>query len=234
MSSFGRSSAAVAVGAALLATVTLSPSSARADGPVSPNGKGIVGGALLGAEVVDLGIAIGGVEKGWPYIVFGAVGAAGGGVGGYFAEKAVGTTGPVEAPVYMLAGGMALVIPTIVAVLNATSFKPPETERSEPVINQPVPEPPTSPKPGVGPTISEAKSARAATTPAADAPPRFVAAAPPARPHLPLSVVDVYDGHLALGVPAVEVRPVYTQREIAMFGVEQKTEVRIPVFQAVF
>src|SRR5262245_53223895 len=83
---------------------------ARASGPVSPTGKGIVGGALLGAEVVDLTMGIIGVEKGWPYFVFGALGAAGGGIGGYFVEQ----NAPTEASLYMLAGGMALVIPTLV------------------------------------------------------------------------------------------------------------------------
>lgn len=198
-----------AAGAAVLITLTLAPSTARAEGPVSPKGKGIVGGALLGAEVVDLTIAIAGVEKGWPYFVFGAVGAGGGAVGGYFVEQAT-YGGAVEAPVFMLVGGMALVIPTIVASLNATSFKPVESEHSEPLQNLPSAVPPP-PSPGVALKLSQS-----------------------ARPHLPLSVVDVYDGHLAVGVPAVEIRPVYTQREMAVYGVDQKNEVRVPVFKAFF
>ncbi len=236
MSLFGRSTVALAAGAALLATLTAAPS-ARAEGQVSPKGKGIVGGALLGAEVVDLTLAIAGVEKGWPYFMFGALGAAGGGVGGYFVEKAVGTEGPAEAPVFMLAGGLALAIPTVVASLNATSFRPPEVER-EVVPAMPVPEPP-APKAGVGAAVSpvapSAPVASAASVPqVAPPPPRFVAAAPLPKPHLAFSLVDLHAGHLALGLPAVEVRPVYTQREMATYGVDQKSEVRVPLFKAAF
>ncbi len=181
MSLFGRSTVALAAGAALLATLTAAPS-ARAEGQVSPKGKGIVGGALLGAEVVDLTLAIAGVEKGWPYFMFGALGAAGGGVGGYFVEKAVGTEGPAEAPVFMLAGGLALAIPTVVASLNATSFRPPEVER-EVVPAMPVPEPP-APKAGVGAAVSPVAPPPAALRrrrAAAEAAPRLLARRPARR-----------------------------------------------------
>src|SRR5262245_36109165 len=96
------------------------PAEARAEGPVTPTAKGIVGGALLGGEVVCLTMGIVGVEAGWPYFVFGGLGAAGGGIGGYFVEQEA----PTEVSLYMLAGGMALVIPTIVVALNATAYKP--------------------------------------------------------------------------------------------------------------
>src|SRR5262249_59890793 len=105
-------------------------------------GKGIVGGALLGAEVVDMTMGVIGVEKGWPYFVFGGLGAVGGGIGGYFVEQ----NAPTEASLYMLAGGMALVIPTLVLSLNATKYRPPESEQQiEPVSNQPAAEPPQPP-----------------------------------------------------------------------------------------
>jgi hypothetical protein len=39
---------------------------------------------------------------------------------------------------------------------------------------------------------------------------------------------------LALAVPAVEVRETYSRREVAMYGVKQQTEVRVPLFQMVF
>jgi hypothetical protein len=52
--------------------------------------------------------------------------------------------------------------------------------------------------------------------------------------HVPVSLLDVYGGKLALGIPALELRPTYSTRELAMFGVEQRTEVRVPVFRATF
>ncbi|MBI4704362.1 MAG: hypothetical protein HY744_24930, partial [Deltaproteobacteria bacterium] len=95
---------------------------------VSPTGKGIAGGALLGAEVVMLTEGIIGIESVWPYPVFGVLGAAGGGVGGYFVEQADPAGMSAEASLYMLAGGMALVIPTIVVMLNATAYSFEEEE----------------------------------------------------------------------------------------------------------
>jgi hypothetical protein len=41
-------------------------------------------------------------------------------------------------------------------------------------------------------------------------------------------------GALTLGVPAVEVRSVYTRKEVATFGVNQATEVRVPVLSFLF
>src|SRR3954462_1776640 len=79
-----------------------SPSEARADGPVTATGKGTVGGALLGSEVVCITMGAVGVQRGWPYFVFGGLGAVGGGIGGYFVEQ----TATPEPSLYMLAGGM--------------------------------------------------------------------------------------------------------------------------------
>ena len=39
---------------------------------------------------------------------------------------------------------------------------------------------------------------------------------------------------LKLGVPAVRIRPIYTPVELSQYGVEQRTEVDIPVFSASF
>jgi hypothetical protein len=48
------------------------------------------------------------------------------------------------------------------------------------------------------------------------------------------ALLDFSGTQLALGLPAVEVRGTYTRREVAMYGVKQQTEVRIPVFQMMF
>jgi hypothetical protein len=204
-------------------------SSARAEGPVTPDGKGIVGGALLGAEVVDITMAIIGVEKGWPYFVFGGVGAVGGGIGGYFVEQEVTTAEPA---LYMLAGGMALVIPTLVLSLNATAYKPPESDQktTEPVTNQPAAEPPAPG--GVQKSVNITSDARPA--PRKARPFRTSPAYVNVTPHVPGSVVDVYRGRLALAMPAPEVRTVYTRREAVVYGVEQGKEFRLPVLKAQF
>jgi hypothetical protein len=228
-------------------TLTLAATrDASAGGPVTPTGKGIVGGALLGGEVVTITIGAIGVNKGWPYFVFGGLGMVGGGVGGFFVEKATkGTTaangtvtgGTPEPALYMLAGGMALVIPALVVSLNATAYKPPETDRVEPANNEPAKDAPkASPPPGAAPGAPPPAAPGApGAAPQAKAPVKYrFRSEIGSLPHIPVSLLDVYKGKVALGVPAVDVRPLYTANEMWRFGVGQGTEVRLPVFKAMF
>lgn len=211
--------------AALGALAHLSnPGEARADGPVTGTGKGIAGGALLGGEVATITMAIIGVEAAWPYFAIGGAAALGGGIGGYFVE----TAAPPEVPLYMLAGGMALVIPTLVAALNATAYKPPEEDTADPSVTEPAPESP-SPEaelaPGARPAPRDATAKAKLKTKNA--------------PFIPMALVGLRDlrpdhSAIALGVPVVDVRPLYTLRERAEFGVEQGHEVRVSLFRAVF
>jgi hypothetical protein len=85
--------------------------------------KGIAGGALLGADVVLLTEAAFGVQPAWPYIVGGIAGAGGGVVGGYY----IGRGSSNKPPAFLLAGGIALMMPTMIAILTATHFEPPDT-----------------------------------------------------------------------------------------------------------
>jgi len=48
------------------------------------------------------------------------------------------------------------------------------------------------------------------------------------------AVVGMADGVVQLGVPAIEVKPMYSPTELSIYGVQQRTEVRIPVFSAAF
>jgi hypothetical protein len=233
--------------AALLLGVVSWPRSARAqsNNEVSPKGKGITGGALLGGEVVMLTEAALGARPAWAYIVGGVAGAVGGGVGGYFAEK----EGSAELSLYLLAGGMALAIPTTVAILSATAYQvPADYTQDRAPTEEPAAEPPQ-------PAATEPPQTPAGTTPAA--PPATTTpppeAAPPAsapqsrrpgrrdlrhatllRPDLPPALVGWGRGYLTLSMPAVEVRDAYTAKERAEFGVRQATEVRVPVFSARF
>lgn len=187
---------------------------ARAEGPVVGTAKGIVGTALIGGEAVAIGMAAFGVDKGWTYLVFPPLAAVGGGIGGYFIEQAAP---PAEVPLYLLAGGMALVIPTIIVTLNATVYKAPADYPNEPVQNKPASEPPVPGPPGT--TVTKTgKTTR----------PHL------ARAHVPMSLVDIHQGKLAIGLPALEVRQLYTQEEMAKFGVAQGHEFKLPVFRAVF
>jgi hypothetical protein len=201
-----QSFAGVVTAGLIAGAIALAPSDARAEGPVDPTGKGIVGGALLGAEVVLITTAIIGPKTWWPYVVFGAVGAGGGAVGGYFVEQ-VDDGQLAEPSLYMLAGGMALVIPTVVAILNATAYEPEEDEEElEGSESDGTPEEGTD---------TEGRNKRRML------PMAFVG-------------VDMFGGaertaELSLGIPAVVVKSAYTDVEVSQYGVEQGTEVHVPV-----
>ncbi|HUT76742.1 MAG TPA: hypothetical protein VM285_03595 [Polyangia bacterium] len=119
----------IVMAAALLATLSLAGRAASQDqtpqGPLAPDepveatGVGIAGGVLLGAELILAVEAIIDVEPVWPWIVFPIVGAAGGGVGGYFVEQA-----SPEGAIAMLVVGLVAIIPTAVAISVSRAYDP--------------------------------------------------------------------------------------------------------------
>lgn len=241
--SMNKSIRALVVGAIAAATVLVgSPKVAHAE-EVSPNGKGIVGGALLGGEVVVFIEAIAGVRSGAAYLVGAGAGAAAGGVGGYFVEQAV-SDGRV--PAYMLAGGLALIIPALVIALDQTRYLPTEGARQDrPVTNLPPPDPG---KPGGGAVIgAEPKAAAPGATPAASggSTPASGPTAPPAgggtggtpsQVRGPVSLINFQGtSTLRVGLPLPEVRPVFTAIQKKAFGVDSAgSELRFPVMNVTF
>lgn len=213
--------AAVAAGL----TCAARPAAAAEDKPeASTTGKGITGGVLLGAEVVMLGEAAFKVKPAWAYAVGGLVGGVGGGVGGYFIEQSASA----KTTMYMLAGGMALIIPTTVAVLSASAYEPPAsyTEDRGPT-EEPAAEPPRPSEPAAQPTSRRQTKPRRHLAPAAARPELYARAAPPA-------LLGVSPKSVTLSVPAVEVRETYSRAELMQFGVQQATEIRVPVVSFVF
>ena len=217
------------LGTLTLATLTLAPLAAHAE-EVSTTGKGIVGGALLGAEIVLATEAAFKVQPAWAYVVGGVGGAAAGGVGGYFIEQEASP----KTTMLMLAGGMALVIPTTVAVLSATAYEPPASYTQDRApADEPVAEPP---QPSGAPRRRRAATTSPSGTEVTAPPPRprHAARATPAPTsslptrksnahrtlpldyHLsPPALIGVSSEALTLGVPAVEVRNVYSRNELA-------------------
>jgi hypothetical protein len=228
-----------------LAGATLTPLAANAAGVVesSPTGKGIAGGALLGAELVLATEAALDVEPTWAYIVGGIAGGAAGGVGGYFVED----QGDGRAPMLMLAGGLAFAIPTMVAVLAATHYEPPaDYLQDQAPVDEPLAEPPapteSAPLPAGAPPAAAPPpdAAPPATPPATDAAP-----APTGRRHLPAArrlslklpppaLLGFRESRLALGIPNVELRHAYSRSERVMFNAPDVTEWRVPVLNVVF
>jgi len=212
-----------------------SPRAAQAE-EVAPTGKGIVGTALLGAEIVVFTEAIIGVRSGTAYALGAAGGAVAGGVGGYFIEQAV-SDGRI--PAYLLAGGLALIIPALVITLDQTRYLPTEGAREDkPVTNLP----PSDPgKPG-GSAVIGAEPASPTTTPT-PAPSPSPATPPggaggggtPAPARAPQSLINFYGTGMSVGMPVPEVRPVFTASQKKALGVEAAgNEVRFPVVRVTF
>jgi len=207
-----------------LATLTAHAPEARAD-EIKGTPKGMVGGGFLGAEVVAIPMAIAGVKAGWAYAIFPPLGAVGGVIGGYFMDHAYDTSGPAGGPTtpaygsaFMLAGGMALIIPTIVLMLNATRYHP----SAEAVEDR-------APK-NTGPEANPGSSGGSSVTPSKDS----GGGGGNQPPYIPLSLVDVHEGSLRLGIPVPEVHEAYTPQQVKELGVVQTTEVRVPVFKLAF
>jgi hypothetical protein len=233
--SFLRTSRPVLVATAAILgiiVVTAPCRDARAD-DVSPNGKGVVGGALLGAEVVTITESLAGVRPPWAYVVGGIIGAGGGGVAGHFIEQDNASQNG-RVPMYMLAGGLALIIPAVVLTLNATRWQPEEgaTEDSAPGA------PPADP--GVvggsvvvvGAPVSPAPAQPTAPPAGTPAPPPAATPAAPTPP--PQSLFDVHSGSLRLGLPVPDVRPVFSVAERRQYGMQAETEVRMPMLHMTF
>ena len=208
----------IAAGTAAILMTRAAPSIAE---EIPATGKGITGGALLGGELVMLVEAALGVKSGWVYILTGVLGAGAGGFGGYMVEQEADP----KVSVYMLAGGMALVIPTTVAVLQATSYTPPEDYTEDrPSVPLPASEPPKA-APGPPP-------AGASTSAPTSASLRYHWKQ--AKLNVPVGLLDLNEGAFKVAVPAVELRPVYRLDELQKYGLEQKHELRVPVFSATF
>jgi hypothetical protein len=89
--------------------------------PASATGKGVVGGALLGAEATLITEAVARVKPRWAYALGGVLGAALGGTLGYFVEK----SGDARWSMVLLTGGTALLIPASAITLDATLYRDP-------------------------------------------------------------------------------------------------------------
>lgn len=227
----------LAVSAALVAAVCSSSSDANAAAEVSGSGKGIAGGALLGAEIGFLGLSAFGAKQTWTYYTIPPLLAVGGGVGGYFIEQ----NSEPEVPIYMLAAGMALVIPTVVITLSANAYRP-SSEDSTPA--DAVPTTGTAPVQG-SVEVGGGAAAPAATGGATGGAGTSTTMPPAPAQHKPkktslrdtsrtFALVDFDESTLRVGIPLVHVKPAYTQDEIAKFGLAQRYEVHAPVVNVAF
>jgi hypothetical protein len=233
-----------AVAATFLLSVGL-VTTAQAETYASSTGKGTVGGTLLGAEAVLAVEAAFDISPNWLYYVGGAAGAIGGGIGGYYLEDQLSA----KSNMLLLATGMLLTIPTTVAVLNAASYEqtaeytqdsaPRDEAAAEPIVTVPASD---ATQPSTPPATDAASPQPATPATSAPVPAPTPAAVPtsqstirPRRPTLPTALVAMDDqANLHLGLPAVEVRETFSRAELQRFGVQQRTEWRVPLLRVAF
>lgn len=249
--SFRRFVQVLSLSAAAMGALVASPREARAE-EVTPTAKGIVGTALLGGEVVVFTEALLGVRSPAAYIIGASAGAVAGGVGGYFIEQSVDDG---RIPAYLLAGGLAALIPAVVVTLDATRYLPSENAREDRPVQS---LPPSDPgKPGGSAVVGA--EAPATTAPATPATPPAEGTAPagttegggstgggtkgpvvsrglaPRAPSQPGSLFDVGGGMLRLGVPTPDVRPILGATERKAMGVANSgSEIRFTVARFTF
>lgn len=203
--------------------VVLGPSVAEAqtmDVQVESTVKGTVGFGMIGAELGFFIPALVGLHDLWAFIVFPIVGAAGGAVGGYFLFD---EPQRVEGSVAMLAIGMALIVPTLVATLALTAYDPSD----EGIEVESDDEPPPSEEEAIE---NEGFEDPAPEEEAAEARRRIREAASGASAGL----FRVNERGLHLGVPGLAIGQAYSAEEIARYGAAQTTELHLPLFSGSF
>lgn len=97
--------------------------------------QGVIGGALLGMELVMIIEGAAGVRNGWIMLGTGVAGGIAGGVGGFFLDQALDQMGQPQGmttiSTAMLAVGLGLVIPTAIVFTGATMYRPPEATQQQ-------------------------------------------------------------------------------------------------------
>lgn len=206
---------------------------------VSADGKGMIGLGLIGLELGFIVPALiqeaAGTNEWWPYLVFPAVGAVGGVVGGYFVEQA--TQNSPEIDVAILAIGMALVVPTLVATLALTAYDPGQDSggqvggeeptfedetTTEAVQDSEFGDEPSEPQqPNSAPAEGGESSLRVRSQ-------RLLAGGPG------ILRFDGQGRQVLLGVPMISRRSTFTAEETEALNLPPTTDIHVPLVSATF
>ncbi|MFW6050520.1 MAG: hypothetical protein ACODAU_05065 [Myxococcota bacterium] len=197
---------AVAVGAAVVGPRAAQAQAEATEIDATP--KGTIGLGLIGAEVGFAVPALAGLDEWYWYVLFPAIGATGGALGGWYG---IDEPGREKWAVAMLTTGMALAIPTMVLTLSMTAYDP-EDEASTVEAEE---------------VASRGSGARAA--PRADR----GGQAERLRRAGPGLVRRSREGWL-LGAPGVAMQAVHTDKERLLLGTGRQTEVRFALLTGVF
>jgi hypothetical protein len=194
---------------------------AQAQTQVSVDGKGVVGGALLGGELGLFVVSASGAKDAWPYYVVPGLLAVGGGIGGYFLENSL--SGEPAVPYLMMGVGMGLIIPAIIVTISANQYQPPEGDEG-------VSSDKATAAPASGTTVTAPGGGTSTTTAPAGGPAKR-SLEHSSRAVFPSALLNYDDhaSHFAVGFPVVSVHPAYSLNEMVQFGVQQRFEVRAPL-----
>lgn len=239
--SLGRFLGVALLGAALtLTSASIAPERVEAQVTrVHPDGKGIIGLGLIGAE---LGLFIPAIVQNsartnewWPYLVFPLIGAAGGAVGGYFLEQ--GTQASPEIDVAFMVAGMVLIVPTVIGTLALAAYSPPAESigaDEDMVVDEGSGEDSVE-------AVQDSSDAEAAPSDSTEAAPSDTApqsrretASDPLAGGTGLLRFDADSHRVLLGVPMVGATPTYTAEEVARLHLTQTYDVHVPVVSATF
>ncbi len=200
---------------------------------VGADGKGLLGGGILGAEIGFMTTALivnagaREIDQWWAWILFPAVGAAGGAIAGYYGlEDPNMQEGFPEVAVAVFAISMALIVPTFVGVLALTAYNPgPDTGGSGATGDEDESAEDTGELP---PDENEAAPADEAQPDAEtqSAMQRVLAGGP--------GMLRFDRGRVLLGVPMVSAADSYTQEERAHMRLPFSADLRIPVVSGTF
>jgi hypothetical protein len=187
--------------------------------------KGTVGGALIGAEVVMLTESAFRLRPTWMYL---AGGAGGGLLGGYVGNRMSGSSN--RPPSFLLAGGIALIIPTIMGVLTATQYEPIGT------IRQDLPDDSSGDGSGdADDSDADDSDVDDSDVDDSDAEPAGPSTSDPASmdgadPQGP----GARSPAPRLELPTIGLAQAFSRDELAQFGVRQATELHLSVLRGVF
>jgi len=224
----------VLVFAAVLALLLSFPRGARAQAidEVSNNGaKGAVGLGLLAGELVVNIEALAGVKKAWILAVTGLVAAGGGAAGGYFAETKPKADTGAQVGVGLLAGGMAMIVPTMIIATAMTKYRGKKEVAPKVEMES---EKAASEMSGEATTEGEVEQPPAEEKPAEEKPAEEKPAETGTEGTAPGALLNVDKKTVSLAVPPVLMVPVFSSEELGVLTNEQKTEYRINVINLIF
>ena len=198
-----------------LAVTAVDPARADAQAPAlvqqESGFKGLFGLGILGAELGLVIPAAAGLDQWWALVVFPAIGAAGGALGGYYG---LDRNNQVEASTAILAISIALIVPTVVLTVALRSYDADDDDVQS----------------ADGDSEDEAAPASPAAEAEASARRRSESIA---RAGSGLLRRSEYGLHLGMPGVAVSSRGVTTRDDLRL-GVRPATEVRISLFSGVF